>query len=214
MQLSLDGRRPLTADLVADLAAFTDRVEASGAAAVLELTGVPAEVAEPATGLVNKWERVLRRFERLTAPTIAVVHGDCGGVAVEALLATDLRIADRHTRLHLPSVWPGMLLHRLGNQIGAAAVRRYVLFGGVLTAADAHALHLLHEVTDDRAAALEAAGDLVAGLSGDDLAVRRQLLLEATTTPFEEALGRHLAACDRLSRRPALAEVPDGPALV
>ncbi|KOG89867.1 enoyl-CoA hydratase, partial [Streptomyces varsoviensis] len=38
------------------------------------------------------------------------------------------------------------------------------------------------------------------GLSGKDLAIRRQLLLDARTTSFEDALGPHLAACDRLLR--------------
>ncbi len=45
--------------------------------------------------LVSKWERALRRLERLPAVTIAVADGDCGGPALDALLATDYRIGRR-----------------------------------------------------------------------------------------------------------------------
>jgi|SRR5882757_1224407 len=41
-----------------------------------------------------------------------------------------------------------------------------------------------------------------AGLrSGREPAIRRQLMYDAATTSFEEALGAHLAACDRMLRQ-------------
>jgi isomerase DpgB len=39
------------------------------------------------------------------------------------------------------------------------------------------------------------------GSAMSELAVRRRLLLEAPSATFEDALGAHLAACDRLMRR-------------
>ena len=36
--------------------------------------------------------------------------------------------------------------------------------------------------------------------TGRELAIRRRLLLDATTTSYEDALGAHLAACDRAVR--------------
>ncbi|MCZ9336264.1 enoyl-CoA hydratase/isomerase family protein, partial [Streptomyces sp. TRM76130] len=41
---------------------------------------------------------------------------------------------------------------------------------------------------------------LAGGLSGKELAIRRQLLFDAANTAFEDALGPHLAACDRALR--------------
>ncbi|MEV6602292.1 enoyl-CoA-hydratase DpgB [Actinoplanes sp. NPDC051346] len=218
----IDGSQPLSRSLVVGLEEFIDRVENQGPSVVpvLELTGRPTAIvaSTPSTALVNKWERVLRRLERLNAPTIAEVRGDCAGPAVEALLATDLRIATHDCHLYVSTsggaVWPGMMLHRLSNQIGAAAVRRHLLFGSALNAGEALSLGLVHEIVDDLPAAVDAACKLAAAVSGDDLAVRRQLMLEATTTPFEEALGRHLAACDRVTRQRRNEEAPDGAALV
>ncbi len=205
----VDGAQPLSPAIVAALDAFVDRVEDAPAEAVpvLDVSGVPApdRVGLPAIGLVNKWERVLRRLERLKRPVMAVLTGDCGGLALEAALVTDLRVAATGTTLHLPTgpggVWPGMGLYRLANQVGFARVRRSVLFGGTIAALDALDRDLLDEVTDDVAGAVAAAVAILGTTAGQDLAVRRQLMLDATTTSFEEALGRHLAACDRLLRR-------------
>ncbi|MEK8174877.1 hypothetical protein NKH77_54940 [Streptomyces sp. M19] len=54
-------------------------------------------------------------------------------------------------------------------------------------------------------------------ISDQELAVRRQLLLEAASVEYDEALGVHLAACDRELRRlrgntaDARGGGPDGP---
>ncbi|MBB4906248.1 enoyl-CoA-hydratase DpgB [Actinophytocola algeriensis] len=205
----IDGRMPVSANVIAALDVFIDQVEDAPAGVVPVITGTgepgAADADAPDVALVNKWERVLRRLERLNRPTVAVVHGDCGGIAVEALLATDLRVAAPRTRLHLPAgpggVWPGMGLYRLANQVGFARVRRWILFGYPLSAAEAVGVHLVDEVAEDTGAAIAAVVARLETADGADVAVRRQLMLDATTTTFEEALGRHLAACDRLSRR-------------
>jgi isomerase DpgB len=204
--LDIDGARPPSAALVDELHAFVDRVEDSLAAvAVLRLTGGTPEPGPVDIALVNKWERALRRLERLAATTVAVVRGECGGVALEALLTTDYRVGTPDVALRLPSgggpaaAWPGMALYRLANQVGVARVRRAVLFDVPVTASAAVELGLLDQVADSIADA-EAIADAFAPRPDSDVAVRRQLLLEATTTTFEDALGRHLAACDRVLR--------------
>ncbi|MEU5052615.1 enoyl-CoA-hydratase DpgB [Streptomyces sp. NPDC021096] len=207
--IRVDGARPLTVATVAELTALADRVEDSGApqVAVLHVTGAPEDswTREVSLPLVNKWERALRRLERLDAATVAVATGDCGGVAFEALLATDYRIAGADARLTVPSdvngVWPGMALYRLANQIGIGPTRRTVLFGLPLPASEALGLHLVDEVADDTEAALARTVALLGSRTGQGLGVRRQLMLDATTTRFEDALGSHLAACDRVLRR-------------
>jgi isomerase DpgB len=199
LQLRIDGAEPLSYDLVAKVNAFSDRVEDAGATATIHLTGAPASPAHPdSIHLVNKWERALRRLERLGAVKIAIATGDCGGIATEVLLCTDYRLASRDLRVLVPAgldaAWPGMGLYRLANQVGVARVRRAVLFGTPIQATEAVTLGLVDELGDD-------VTELVASCPGPELAVRRQLMLDATTTSFEDALGRHLAACDRELRR-------------
>ncbi|GGZ62273.1 hypothetical protein GCM10010387_64700 [Streptomyces inusitatus] len=207
--LKIDGSAPLTAESVKALAALCDQAEdhTGPAAVTLHVEGTPTEgwTTGLSVAAVTKWERTLRRLERLPTPTVAVASGDCGGTALDAFLATDFRIAATGTRLLLVSdgeaTWPGMAAYRLVQQAGVAAVRRALLLGRPIPAAEAAALGIADEVTDDPASALAATVRAVAGLPGKELAIRRQLLFDATTTSFEDAIGPHLAACDRALRR-------------
>lgn len=207
--VQVDGGRTLSAELVTALGAVCDRAEDGGDrnAVILHVSGAPREQpgGDISVALVSKWERVLRRLERLPAATISIASGDCGGVALEVLLATDYRIATASTRLLIPArageTWPGMVLFRLAQQAGVAAVRRAVLFGVPISAPDAVMMYLIDELTTDGPAALAAAEQLADAVPGVELAIRRQLMQDAQTVSFEDALGAHLAACDRALRR-------------
>lgn len=207
--LRIDGTRPLSPELLDALAAVCDDAEDGGDrnTLIVHVSGTPEYSLDKdlTVAMVRRWERGLRRMERLPAATIAVASGECGGHALEALLATDYRIATASVRL-LVSVrarvtWPGMALHRLVQQAGAAAVRRTVLFGVPIEAGEALAMSLVDELTDDTASALTAAARMAGVFPGAELAIRRQLMLDAQTASFEDALGVHLAACDRVLRR-------------
>lgn len=206
----IDGELPLTADLVAEVAAMCDRAEDvdHDGVVVVHVSGAPGRLwaRDLTVTLVSRWERVLRRVEHLPSTTIALADNDCGGTALDALLATDYRVATASTRLVVAvdsaATWPGMALYRLVHQgANAAAIRRAVLFGVPIAAQDALALHLIDEVKDDLTGALASAADMAESFSGAELAIRRQLMFEAATVSFEDALGVHLAACDRALRR-------------
>jgi isomerase DpgB len=207
--IRIDGRRPLSAESIAALGAMCDRAEdrSDRNTVILQVSGAPEEsrVRDLTVALVSKWERGLRRLESLPAATIAVASGDCGGLALDVLLATDYRIAAAPFRLLVPvaarATWPGMGMYRLARQAGVAAVRRAVLFGVPIGADDALAMRLIDELTGDAASALMAAAELVGACPGAELAIRRQLMLDAPTVSFEDALGAHLAACDRVLRQ-------------
>ena len=207
--LHLDGARPLSAASVEEVDDLCDRAEdeRDSGPVTLHVTGVPPAgwTKELTVGLVSKWERVVRRFERLARVTVAVASGDCAGMALDLLLAADIRIIDPGTRLLLArvggGVWPGMTVHRLTRQAGAAGIRRAVLLGAPIDAERALALNLVDEVSGDPAAALGELSEAAAALDGADLAIRRQLIFEAGSTAFEDALGAHLAAADRALRR-------------
>jgi len=206
VELEIDAREPLSPEVIARVAAACDRVEDEGGMLRVHLRDRGVFVKEPEVGVhtVNQWERALRRLERLPAPTLGVVHGYCAGLALEVLLATDYRIAASDARLRVPALpggtWPGMALYRLANQIGVAQVRRLALFGAEIHAHRAAELGLVDEV-GGLAELTRTALNVLGGVSGKELAVRRRLLLDATTTSYEDALGAHLAACDRAVRR-------------
>ncbi|MFJ5310274.1 enoyl-CoA-hydratase DpgB [Streptomyces sp. NPDC088350] len=207
--LGINGTEQIGAELTMRLEQACDRAEAPDGTGqlVVRVTGRPARAWTDGltVSIVNRWERAVRRLERLAATTIAIADGACGGVALDVLLAADVRIATSGTSVHVPmhdgATWPGMTLFRLIRQgANAAPVRRAALFGEPIGAPDALALHLVDEVTEDADAAL-AAALAVPPLARTEVAVRRQLIADAATVPFEEALGVHLAACDRELRR-------------
>ncbi|MEV3872967.1 enoyl-CoA-hydratase DpgB [Streptomyces sp. NPDC049906] len=207
--VKIDGTAPLTTASVAALVDVCDQVEdRPGTGPVIVRTaGSPGPdwTAGLDVALVTKWERALRRLERLPAPTVAVASGDTGGPALDAFLAADVRLATPDTRLLVvtdgEATWPGMAAYRLVQQLGTARARRAVLFGAPVPAEDALDLGLLDEVTDDPDTVLTDLTRLAARLTGKEFAIRRQLLFDAATTAFEDALGSHLAACDRALRR-------------
>lgn len=84
-------------------------------------------------------------------------------------------------------------------------MRRAVLLGASIDTAEALALGLVDELADDHAAAARLTSSTSAP-AGKELAIRRQLLFDATTTSFEQALGAHLAAADRALRGAAVKE--------
>nr|ADU56119.1 hypothetical protein CA878-41 [uncultured organism CA878] len=209
--LRLDGSRPLSAALVEELAALCDRAEdqREPGPVTVHVTGVPTDGRPDGltVGLVSKWERVVRRFERLGRLTVVVASGDCAGTALDLLLAADVRIVAPGTRLLLSRVggatWPGMTVHRLTQQAGAAGIRRAVLLGAPIEADRALALNLIDEVSEDPATTLAELAEAAGAVDGSELAIRRQLIFEAGSTTFEDALGAHLAAADRALRREA-----------
>lgn len=209
--LRVDGAQPLSAALVESLQQLCDRAEDADEAGLvtIHVSGVPrpAWSRELTVGLVSKWERALRRLERLTRPTVAVASGDCAGLALDAMLATDFRIAARDVRLLVPvdrdATWPGMSLYRLARKAGVGSIRRAALLGAPIDAGDAQAMRLVDEVADDPGPALARLAALAGALTGTELAIRRQLIFDASRTSFEDALGSHLAACDRAIRRGA-----------
>ncbi|MBT2505648.1 enoyl-CoA hydratase/isomerase family protein [Streptomyces sp. ISL-98] len=218
LTLWIDGTAPLSAETVKAVEAVCDKAEdqpqdaAATGVVTVHVAGTPQAgwTSGLSVALVTKWERVLRRLERLPTPTVAVASEDIGGAALDAFLATDFRIATRESRLLVATdgeaTWPGMAAYRLVQQAGAAKIRRAVMFGLPIPAPEALTLGIVDELADDAAGVLEATTQLVGRLSGSELAIRRQLLFNATSTSFEDALGPHLAACDRALRRVAAAE--------
>jgi isomerase DpgB len=216
----MSGGEPLSAALVSGVVDVCARVEDASAkrpTLVVRIEGVnhaggtepwPHESGTHAIHLVTQWERTLRRVERLPAVVVAVVGaGVCRGPAFDLLLATDYRIATGDLRLELAgadgAVWPGMALYRLASQLGVAAARRLVVSRESLTALRAMEVGIIDEFAldgDGTASRIPDVIESLVGVGGKEFAIRRQLIIEAASSSFDEALGPHLAACDRALR--------------
>lgn len=207
--VDVDGHRPLP-ELTAALQAACDRVEERRRTVlVIRLRSMRAESREwpgrAAIRDVNRWERALRRVENLEVMTVVLATGVVGGPALEILLTADFRLADPRMRL-LPPVndghfWPGMGVYRLVQHLGLARARQIVLWGDDIPVDRLRDVGLVDQVTDDPDEAVTTATVLMGRISDKELAIRRRLLSDAASAPYEDALGVHLAACDRELRR-------------
>jgi isomerase DpgB len=217
--LEIDGAASISTSLIDAVNRLCDDVEDAkkDISVLISLTGPSsvglADAADAADEVpadlgihtVNKWERAVRRLERLPAFTMAVVDGACQGPALDVLLATDYRLATRRSSLRMPrvawSTWPGMALFRLANQLGTSRARQLAVLGLEVPARRAANWGLVDELVEDIVERSREVLNAYASANGKELAIRRQLLAEASSTTFEDALGPHLAACDRTLRQ-------------
>ena len=94
-----------------------------------------------------------------------------------------------------------MALYRLSRQIGGARARSVCLDTAPITAKRGLELNLIEEALDSVKAGFDRIEEFLKTAPVADFAVRRRLLQESLSTSFDEALGAHLAACDRAIRK-------------
>ncbi|WP_330233539.1 enoyl-CoA hydratase/isomerase family protein [Nocardia sp. NBC_00508] len=210
--------RPLSTELIDTVTAIALRAEDAPQdrphSVVLYITGPQAgqDFSWPGSvdiGVVGKWEAALRRLEQVPAPIVATVDGDAYGPAAELLLVSDYRILRSGSIFGLATshggTWPGMALYRLVARHGAGNARTLAVQGRCLSASQALEQGLVDASIDDDAQAetqaVQAGLALFEASVGSEIAIRRRLVLDATATRFEDALGAHLAASDRTLRR-------------
>ena len=211
VQIACD--RSLTNELTAEIGRSLDQVEDLEAPAVLllQITGLTEDDDIPDwpgridLQAVTKWERLLRRIERSPSITIVILKHRCSALALELLLVADRRIATVDFSVQPAilgrNVWPGMALYRLSRQIGEAVVRKLFLDRSLITAKTGVSLGVIDEIAEDIPNGIDHVEHLLAHAPLDDLAVWRRLVQDSISSSFDEALGLHLAACDRTKRR-------------
>lgn len=207
--LHVDGSRPLSPSTVEALLKICDQAEDQHGSGLLIVyvsgTPQPGWTKDVSVGLLTKWERAVRRLEHLGRVTVAVAAGVCGGTAFDVLLATDVRIAITGAGFVVTqggdATWPGMALYRLARQGTGAHLRKAALLGTSIDAETAEAAGLIDVVVEQPDETLAEIAAASATVTGTELAIRRRLMLDAPQHSFEEALGSHLAACDRALRR-------------
>src|SRR2546423_8815530 len=119
---------------------------------------------------VRRGHQVFDQWARLRQPVIAAINGHAFGGGLELALTADIRIASEAAQFALPEAsiatcpgWSGT--QRLVDLIGASRAKYLALSGRRLSAADALAAGLVHEVVDAaslHARALELAREMAA----------------------------------------------------
>jgi isomerase DpgB len=143
---------------------------------------------------------LVRRLERSNAISFAIARHVCSPLALELLLVADQRLANSDFLIsRTKKMWPGMAIYRLSQQIGMIQARRLLLHGHDLNASTCLSLGLIDEIL---AGPMEDLGKLVEDVSRlEEFGMIRRLIQESHTEAYEEALGAHLAACDRILRK-------------
>lgn len=149
--------------------------------------------------------RVSTRLAELPMPTIAAIEGNALGGGLELALGCDIRIASERARLGLPEVRLAVIpgaggTQRLPRVVGTARARELILTGRVLTADEALAIGLVHEVVP-AGMALERARGIGAEIAErGPLAVReaKRLVALADETDLDAGLAEELEASVRI----------------
>lgn len=216
-------RNTLTADMVAEIVAAMDRIEADTAIGAVVVTGAaPAFCAGANLGnlaeatesdLLGVYEGFLR-IARSPLPTLAAVNGPAVGAGMNLALGCDVRIAAARarfdTRFLQLGVHPGgghtwMLQRICGPQVARAAV----LFGDVLDGAAAERHGLVHRcVPDDEllAVAQEMAARAASAPRELLIETKKTLLDVASIDRHDEAMQRELGPQLWSTRQPFFAE--------
>jgi isomerase DpgB len=213
VKTEITGGTSLSNELIVQLTNALDQAESIGLNAVL-LIHVVGEVnsacflqwpGQTSTQSIGQWERILRRIERTAVTTVALLVHFCSAMALELLSVTDRRFGNDHFTVQPAalggSIWPSMAIYRLSRQIGEARARKLYLDGIEITAALAADLGLIDEVIEDFASGLDRIIYFLTNAPLDDFAIRRRLMQDSLSISFDDALGLHLAACDRALRR-------------
>lgn len=170
-------------NMLKELAAACDAIEANAAVRVAILTGEGK--AFSAGGDIKAWagmepnefghawvrfgHRVFERLATLRMPLVAAINGHALGGGLELAAAADIRIAESQVKIGLPEAGLGMVpgwsgTQRLVKRFGAQAVRRMLLGGEVLTAAEAEKLGIVDRVVET-GTSVEAARDYAARIA-------------------------------------------------
>lgn len=208
LEINVEGKIDLT-ELTARINQGCQQAEEQHAMLCVTLTGCSYNIADldyRAISIqdINRWEQAVRRMERFSKIVIVSVSGALSGPAFDVFLSADYRIATSDVAFVMPTnqaqIWPGMMIHRLVHQIGMARCRQLLIGKHDFTAEEALDLGLLDEISND-VERIAAVASRLSSMSNKGFSIRRQLMMEAVTVSFEEALGAHLAACDRELRR-------------
>jgi enoyl-CoA hydratase/carnithine racemase len=212
-------RNAMTMDMYEALAGFCERVDDSADVRVAVVRGAGkafvsgtdinhfADFRGAADGIEyeRRIEAVLARLERVTVPTVAVVHGYATGGGLSIAAACDLRICTPDARFGLPiartlgNCVSMPTYARLANLIGAARTLQLIYTAGFVDAEEAVRIGLASEsVTDIEARVTELCAQLAdrapLTLRASKIALHR--LRDHTLPPDEDLISMCYGSAD------------------
>ncbi|NLH49957.1 MAG: enoyl-CoA hydratase/isomerase family protein [Myxococcales bacterium] len=103
--------------------------------------------------LVRMLQGVMNRLAVLEKPVISVIHGFCLGMALELILAGDVRIAEAGCELHIAEVRLGLIpdvggTTRLVRVVGLPRAKELIMTGKTITAETALSWGLVNELVE------------------------------------------------------------------
>lgn len=161
-----EARNALNLETLAELEAVLLELEKDDTLRALVLTGAGDRVfvsggdlkqfaqlrgQETARRMSQRYQDVLNRLERFPVPVVAALNGHALGGGCEVALACDFRIMAREATLQFKQVHMGLVTGwgsgaRLLGLVGYSQAMRLLLLGEQVTAEEAKALGLAHEV--------------------------------------------------------------------
>src|SRR6201984_1023594 len=148
-----------------------------------------------AKAYTHKGQSVLNLIENLGKPVIACINGFALGGGCEIAMACTMRLASENAKLGQPEVKLGIIpgyggTQRLPRLVGKGIAMQLLLTGEMISAAEAHRIGLVNEVTApaDLIARAEAIGQKI--IANAPLAV--QYTMEAVNKGLEMTLAEGL----------------------
>ncbi len=151
--------------------------------------------------LVRKTQDIHTRLERLTRPTMALIHGHCLGAGLELVICCDMRLCSQETIFALPEARLGLItdvggLQRLPKIVGPGHAREMAFRGHQFDAARAQAINLVNDIYPDKETldtkAMEMAEEIA---SNPPLAVQgaKEVMLFDEEAPMSQSLDYNAA---------------------
>lgn len=151
--------------------------------------------------LLQLFRRAFGWLDELGVPSIAAINGVALGGGLELALACDLRVAHESALLGLPETSLGIIpgaggTQRLPRVVGRTKATELILLARRLTAAEAHAIGLVHHVITGGVNFVDAVFEYIEPIrNGAPIAQRAALkALRAAELPLEEGLAAELRA--------------------
>jgi isomerase DpgB len=213
LHLTLEDPREISLEFVEELTMALERAEDLTAPTVLLLSVIGQQTSTAVSiwpgriqvSHINKWERLLRRIERTDVITIVSVVGRCSWLILELLLVSDRRLGARNLLISSSQVrqevWPSMAVYRLSRQIGERATCKLLLMSKDIDLDTAIRFNVVDDQLSEAISEIDSLREYLRSAPIRDFAVRRRLIHDSLSLSYDEALGIHLAACDRILRR-------------
>ena len=150
---------------------------------------------------VRKTQDIHTRLERISKPTIALIHGHCLGAGLELVLCCDIRLCSEETLFAFPEAKLGFItdvggLQRLPKVVGKGYAREIAFRGHRFDSKRAQTIDLVNDVFPDKETLEEKGREMAEEIAGNPpLAVQgaKEVMLFDEEVSLEESLEYNAA---------------------